>query len=170
MTYWIAQFFGVLVAVGAVCAMQLKNKKYIMWLSGAVNIFASINIMLLEGFNSGVIINWVATVQLVVSLYHDRKGTDLSVAEKIVFLAAYIGCGLLGFHRALDLLPIIAVIFYMIAFLQKDEQKLRIFMLGNAATWTVYHGLIGSVAMVAQIANGCSAIVALYRYYNQKKE
>ena len=170
MIYYIAQVLGIFVTIGAIISMQLKNKKHILPVSALINILAALNILLLDQFGSGVIINCVAVIQVIVSLWHDRKGTEPSKAEKAVFLVVYIACGLIGFRTWLDILPIVAVVFYMFAVFQKDEQKLRVFMIGNGVSWTIYHGAIGSTAIFAQIANVISALIALYRYRNQKNK
>ena len=167
MLYWIAQFFGILIFIGSVVGMQLKNKRHIILVSAVVNILSALNILFLDQFGSGVIINLIAVLQVILALYHDRKGTEPSRAEKIVFLIVYIVCGLISFRQGLDILPIVAVIFYMAAIFQKEEQRLRMYMLGNAAAWTIYHGIIGSTAVIGQIANGCSAMIALWRYYKK---
>ena len=169
MVYYIAQFAGILVTVGAIVSMQLKQKKHIMPLHIMMNVCGALNILLLDKFGTGVVINLVAVIQVLLSMWHDRKNTEPSKKEIAAFFVAYMACGLISFHSWLDILPIIAVIFYLFAVFQKDEQRLRCFMLGNGVSWLIYHGVLGSTVVFAQIASIASALVGLYRYRKQKK-
>ena len=169
MVYYIAQFAGILVTVGAIVSMQLKQKKHILPLHIMMNVCGALNILLLDKFGTGVVINLVAVVQVLLSMWHDRQNTEPSKKEIAAFFVAYMACGLISFHSWLDILPIIAVIFYLFAVFQKDEQRLRCFMLGNGVSWLIYHGVLGSTVVFAQIASIASALVGLYRYRKQKK-
>lgn len=164
MVYYIGQALGIIVTVGAVLTLQLKKKNQILTVSAVVNILAALNILLLDEFSSGVIINFVAVLQILLSFWHERKGTEVPLAEKIVFLLLYIGGGAIGFEKWIDLLSIVAAVFYMLAMLQKKEQHIRLLLLANMVTWTVYHSVLGSTAVFAQLAGIISSLIALYRY------
>ena len=164
MVNYIAQFFGILVTAGVIINQQLKKKKQMLILSVFVNIFSAINILLLDGFNSGVIVCLVAVLQLLVSIWHEFKGTQSGTVEKIIFLILYLGGGIIGINNPIDLLSTFAALFYMLAVFQKKEQHIRMFLLVNLSTWTVYHTIIGSTAVFAQIAGIISSLIALYRY------
>ena len=164
MGYYLGQICGVLVTVGAGVSMQMKKKQHIVLISAVVNILAALNILLLDQFGTGVIINLVATAQVFLSLWHDKRGTEPSKAEGILFLAVYILCGLVSFKGWLDILPIVAVVFYMFAIFQKEPQKLRVLMLGNAVSWMIYHGVLRSTAIFAMFVNIGSTLISLYRY------
>lgn len=168
MQYYIGQFLGLVVTAGAILTLQLKNKKQMLTVSAIVNVLAALNILLLDKFNSGVIICLVAVLQIIDSLWHEKKNTEVSLAEKIVFFVLYVVGGLLGFEKGLDVLSIIAAVFYMLAMIQKKEQNIRLFLLANMATWTVYHLILGSTAALAQIAGIISSLIALYRYRKSK--
>ncbi len=165
--YYVGQALGVIVTVGAILTLQLKNKKQMLLVSAVVNILAALNILLLDSFSSGVIINLVAVVQIVLSLWHDKKETDVTLIEKIVFLALYVIGGAMGFKAPVDILSIVAAVFYMLAMLQKKEQRIRLFLMGNMISWTVYHAVLGSTAIFAQIAGIISSLIALFRYRNK---
>lgn len=164
MTYYIAQFLGIVVTAGAILTLQLKNKKHMLVVSAVVNVLAALNILLLDTFSSGVIINIIAVLQILVSLLHEHKTTDVTLPEKIIFLVLYVIGGALGFKAWIDILSIVAAVLYMLAMFQKKEQHIRLFLLGNMATWTVYHLVLGSTAALAQIAGIISSLIALYRY------
>ena len=100
-------------------------------------------------------------------LWHEFRKTEPSLAEKIIFLVLYVVGGAMGYHVPLDLLSITAAVFYMLAVFQKKEQNIRLFLLGNMATWTVYHAILGSTAIFAQLAGIVSSVIALIRYRKQ---
>jgi hypothetical protein len=169
MSYYIAQFLGSLVTVGVIATLQIKNKVPMQIVSIAVNALSAANILLLNGFNSGVIVCSVAVFQLIVSIFHETKHTNVSLAEKIIFLILYAAGGLLGVKAPIDLLSVFAALFYMLAVFQKKEQRIRLMLLANLSTWTVYYAIIGSTAIFAQIAGIISSLIALYRYRNSNK-
>ena len=164
MTYYIGQVLGILVTIGAIVNLQLKEKKHMFVLSIVVNILSSLNILLLGEWSSGVIICAVAVIQILFSIWHDKKGTEAKLPEKILFLVLYVGGGLLGYKTPIDILSIVAAVFYMIAMFQKKEQNIRAFLLANMSCWTVYHFVLGSTAIFAQIAGIISSLIAMYRY------
>ncbi|MBO5934116.1 MAG: YgjV family protein [Clostridia bacterium] len=165
--YYIGQIVGILVTIGAIVNLQLKKKQHMYILSIIVNILSALNILLLDGFSSGVIICLVADIQIVLAILHDKKQTEVHLAEKIIFFVLYVAGGLLGFKTWIDVLTIIAAALYMFAMFQKKEQHIRLFLMGNMATWTVYHAILGSTAIFAQIAGIISSVVALVRYRKQ---
>ncbi len=164
MTYYIGQALGVIVTIGAIVTLQLKNKKQMLLVSAGVNILAAFNILLLDSFSSGVIINLVAVLQIVLSLWHEKKNTDVTLPEKIIFLVLYVTGGALGFKSAIDILSIVAAVFYMLAMFQKKEQRIRLFLMGNMLSWTIYHAVLRSTAIFAQLAGIASSVIALIRY------
>lgn len=164
MSYWIAQIFGVLVTIGVIITLQMKKKKQMLIVSVIVNALSAANILLLDGFNSGVIVCCVAVFQLLFSIWHEFKQTEVGLAEKIVFLILYVGGGVIGIKTPLDILSTVAALFYMLAVFQKKEQNIRLMLLINLSTWTVYHGILGSTAVFAQIAGIISSLIALFRY------
>lgn len=170
MSYYIAQFFGILVTAGVIITHQLKRKKQMLIVSVFVNILSAANILLLDGFNSGVIVCTVAVFQLLVSIWHEIKDTESGTAEKIIFLILYVAGGVIGIRNPIDLLSTFAALFYMLAVFQKKEQRIRMMLLVNLSTWTVYHAILGSTAVFAQIAGIISSLIALYRYRNKEKK
>lgn len=169
MEYYTAQIFGLLVTAGVIMTLQLKRKKQMLVVSVIVNALSAANILLLDSFNSGVIVCCVAVFQLLLSIWHEAKNTDANLAEKITFLALYVIGGILGYESPIDLLSTVAAVFYMLAVFQKKEQHIRLMLLINLSTWTVYHAILGSTAVFAQIAGIISSLIALYRYRNTNK-
>lgn len=169
MNYYIAQFLGVLVTIGVIATQQMKKRKQMLIVSLAVNALSAANILLLDSFNSGVIVCCVAVVQLLVSIWHEIKNTEIKLPEKIFFLVLYVAGGMLGVKVPLDLLSVFAALFYMLAVFQKKEQNIRLMLLVNLTTWTVYYSIIGSTAVFAQVAGIISSLIALCRYRKGEK-
>ena len=169
MKYYIAQILGILVTVGVIITLQMKKKKQMLVVSVFVNAFSAANILLLDGFNSGVVVCSVAVLQLFVSLWHEYKKTEAGLAEKIIFLILYVLGGVIGYASPIDLMSTVAAVFYMLAVFQKKEQNIRIMLLINLSIWTVYHTILGSTAVFAQIAGMISSLIALYRYRSTNK-
>ena len=159
-----------LVTIGVIITLQLKNKKQMLTVSVFVNILSAANILLLDELNSGVIVCCVAVIQLLFSLWHEKSKTDVSLAEKIIFMILYVAGGALGIANPIDLLSIAAAFFYMLAVFQKKEQHIRLFLLINLSTWTIYHTILGSTAVFAQVAGIISSLIALYRYRKSDKK
>ena len=164
MNYYIGQVIGLFVTAVVIITLQLKKKKQMLIASIISNILSAANILLLGSFNSGVIVCCVAVFQLILSLWHEHKKTDVTIIEKVIFLILYVTGGAIGFVTWIDLLCIVAAVFYMLAMLQKKEQHIRLFLLANLSTWIIYHGILGSTAIFAQIAGFISSVIALYRF------
>ncbi len=164
MAYYIGQILGILVTIGVIVTLQLKKKKQMLVVSVFVNAMSAANILLLDEFNSGVVVCGVAVLQLLVSIFHEFKGTQPSLIEQIFFLALYVAGGVWGYSAPIDLLSTAAAVFYMLAVFQKKEQNIRIMLLVNLSLWTVYHAILGSTAVFAQVAGIISSLIALYRY------
>lgn len=165
--YYLGQFFGILVTIGVIVNLQLKNKKHMVILSIAINLLSSLNVLCLSGFTSGMIICAVAVLQLIFQLWHDYKGTETKVPEMIFFTVLYVGGGIIGFEKWIDILAIIAAVLYMTAMFQKKEQRIRVILLANLSTWTIYHAILGSTSFFAQVAGIISSVIALVRYRKQ---
>ena len=169
MGYYIGQILGFFIVAGVILTQQLKKRKQMLAVSVVVNLMTAANILLLESFNSGVIVCCVAVLQLFVSLWHEAKNTQSSTVEKIIFMVLYVAGGAIGVKAPIDLLSIFAAVFYMLAVFQKKEQNIRLMLLANLSIWTVYYAIIGSTAILAQIAGIVSSLIALYRYRNKEK-
>lgn len=169
MNYYIGQVLGLFVTAVVILTLQLKKKKQMLIASVVSNILSAANILLLGSFNSGVIVCCVAVFQLILSLWHEHKKTDVTIIEKIIFLILYVTGGAIGFATWIDLLCIVAAVFYMLAMLQKKEQHIRLFLLANLSTWIIYHSILGSTAVFAQIAGFISSLIALYRFRKSNK-
>jgi len=171
MLYYIAQAFGILATLCCFAMPLFKRKWQMLLVNVASNLFFILNLLLL-GANEGslflnstaMIVNLVSLVQVLISYYHVQKQTAVTKAENIIFLLLYVGMGFIGFHRALDLLPIIASVFNMLAVFQKDEQKTRYLVLFNASIFCTYYIIIGSTSLLAELMAVITTVIALVKY------
>lgn len=168
--YIAGQIVGVFVTIMVIVIQQLKSRKQILWASVFVNMLGALNVLLLDGFGSGVTVNFVAIAQILVALWHERRNTAEALPEKIIFLILYVGVGVISYTSPLDILAILAAVFYMVAMLQKKEQNIRLCLLANMTSWTIYHGILRSTGIFAQLAGIVSAVIALYRYRQRGKK
>lgn len=169
--YLIAQAFGIFATLCCFAMPLFKKKWQMLLVNVASNLFFILNLLFL-GAHSGdwfgnataMIVNLVSLVQVLISYRHVQKGTPVTTAENLVFLALYVGMGFIGFNRALDFLPIIASVFNMLAVFQKDEQKTRILVLCNASIFCTYYIIIGSTSLLAELMAVVTTVIALVKY------
>lgn len=164
MNYYIGQAFGL---ISTFCCLigPLWKKKWQMLVSSAIaNIAASLNLVFLGEYGSAIILNLIATVQVFISLWHVQKDKPVTLAENIVFTIAYIVCGLIGFRKFIDVLPIVGVLVFMLMSFQRDEQKSRTLMLINAVIFFAYYLIVGSTVVFAEIFGIVSSVIGLIKY------
>ena len=169
--YLIAQAFGIFATVCCFAMPLFKKKWQMLLVNVGGNLFFILNLLLL-GIHDGdlranataMIVNLVSLAQVLLSYHHVKKGTPVTTAENIVFLVLYVGLGFVGFHRALDLLPIVASVFNMLAVFQKNEQKTRLLVLCNASIFCLYYIIIGSTSLLAELLAVITALIGLIRY------
>lgn len=170
MRYYVGQALGLLITVGVVLSLQMKKKGQILTVSLMANLLSAGNVLLLDGFNSAVLVNVLACLQILVTFWHEKKQLAMPVWEKLAFFGLYMALCVWGYHKPLDLLSFVAATFYMLSVFQKKEQHIRLFLLGNMTTWAVYHLILGSTALLAQLAGITSSVIALIRYRKDKKD
>ena len=164
MMYILGQILGVIASVCCLILPLFKKKWQMLVMNGLANTLFALNIILIGQFGSAVILNIVAVIQVVLSLWHLQKGKPITRAENILFFVLYVGGGFLGFRRALDLLPIVGAVFNMLATFQRDEQKTRVLTLINASIYFVYFAIIGSSSILAEICVITTAVIAMVKY------
>lgn len=168
MTYIIAQILGFVVTVLNIAGYQFKKKWHILANSALANFVCAANYFLLGGALSATAICIVGGAQSVLSAHHAYKCTLAKIPEKIIFLCAYLACGIWQYNSYIDLLPALGSLFFMVAAFQKDAQKLRIYLLFNAMLWLAYSLIIGSTAVFAYILALVSNVIGLYRFRKKK--
>lgn len=172
LTYLIAQAFGIFATISCFIMPLFKKKWQMLLVNVAGNLFFILNLLLLGLHETGdlfanataMIVNVVSLVQVLISYWHVKNGTPVTTVENILFLFLYVGMGFMGFNRALDLLPIIASVFNMLAVFQKDEQKTRYLILFNASIFCLYYIIIGSTSLLAELLAVVTTVIALIKY------
>ena len=169
--YIIAQAFGIFATLCCFAMPLFKKKWQMLMINIGGNLFFILNLLLL-GLHEGdlfanataMIVNVVSLVQVLISYWHVKKETPVTMAENIIFLLLYVGMGFIGFQRALDFLPIIASVFNMLAVFQKDEQKTRYLVLCNASIFCAYYIILGSTSMLAELLAVVTTVIGLVKY------
>lgn len=171
MIYYIAQGFGIVATLCCFLMPLFKQKWQMLLVNAAGNLFFILNLLLLGAHEgelfinaTAMIVNAVSLVQVLLSYYHVQKQKPVTIGENILFLALYVGLGFVGFSRALDLLPILASVFNMLAAFQRDEQKTRFLVLGNASIFCAYYIVIGSTSLLAELLAVVTTVTALIKY------
>ena len=170
MSYYIAQALGLLSVLCCILQPQMKKKWQMLAVNIAINTIAVINILVLDGFGSGMMVCAVGVLQAAVMLAHVLRGGTVSKTESIIFLLLYVGGGLIGLHRLLDALPFAAALFNMFATFQRSEQRTRVLLFINAAIFAVYYGLIGSTALLGVLCTMASSTMAIWRNRDKNKK
>lgn len=168
MTYYIGQAMGLLSTACCLLMPLLKKKRQMLWANALNNALVIFNILLLDGFSSAIMVCAVAVVQSLVTIARFSRHTKVTRLENILFLVLYVTCGLLGYRTMVDALPIVGAVFNMLATFQRDEQRTRILLLINAATFAVYYVIIGSTALLAVLCTMVSSLLGLWRYRRKK--
>ena len=164
MTYYIGQVFGLLTTACCLLMPVLKHKKHMLWLNATNNFCAVLNVLLISGWGSAITVCAVAVLQSFVALWHLERDTRVSKGENLLFVFLFLGCGVLGYRRPIDVLPIVGAQFNMLSTFQRDEQRTRWLLLANASIFTVYYAIIGSTATLSCVCAIVSTVAGLLRY------
>jgi len=169
MAYYIGQALGLVATACCFVTPLLKKKWQMLVLTASANLLFALNMLLIGEIGSAIIIYALAVVQALVSLWHVLRDKPVAAVETVVFLLASIGCGAIGFRRALDLLPIGGAVFNMLATFQRDEQKTRVLILFNAICFFVFCFAVRSTSMFAELLAMITTIIAMVKYRKQKQ-
>jgi len=164
MRYYLGQGCGLIGTVFNLVLPLLKKKWQMLLAIGLINVFFALNLLLIGELGSGIIMNCVAILQTVVSWRHLKRDVPVTKAENVMFLALYVGLGLLGVRKGVDLLPIVAAVFNMLATFQPDEQKTRFLLLINTGIYCTYYALVGAAAMIAEFLSLIATLIGLIKY------
>lgn len=163
MVYYIGQALGVVSAVCSLILPMLKKKSQMLVMTMFTNGLVALNLVMIGEFGSAVLIHSLAVVQAVVSLRHVRRESAVTRLETGVFFVLYVACGLLGYHRLIDLLPIVGSLFNMAATFQKDVQKTRVLLLLNVTPFLIYYLIVGSTSALMVSCTIVTTLIAMIR-------
>lgn len=166
--YVAAQIFGIAATICCLILPLFKHKWQMLVTAIAANTFFVLNIFLLEGLTTAAILNTVATGQAILALWYNGHDKPVTMVENTIFLVIYIALGIMGFRRAIDVLPLVATVLNMFTTFQRDERKSRYLILSTATIYTIYFAIIGSTSIFAEISAIVTTLIAMYRYRNKK--
>ena len=144
--------------------------------TAAVNGLNALNFTLIGELGSSVFLCLVAVVQSFVSVWHEKRKTEVSNLETILFFLLYVGFGFYGMMLSegfrweingkllLELLPIIGALMLMLSVFAKGEQKTRFFLLLNGTAWLAYTAAVRATAFFTCVAAIVSALIAMVKY------
>lgn len=174
--YLLGQCCGIIGTMITIVQPQFKKKEQISICCILVNTMSALNFALIGQTGSAVFLCLVAIVQAMVSIWHERRDTEISSLETILFFILYVGFGFYGMiasegfvwaingRNLLELLPIIGALMLMLSVFARGEQRTRLFLLLNGAAWAVYTASIGATAFFTAVAAMLSSIIALWKY------
>ena len=167
---YVAQFFGVLVIISNVIAMQMKKKKQIIICYVLANLFSSINFYLLNSY-SGAIICLFAIFQTFINNYFEKNEKDVPKVLIVLYIIISILLGSITFNNYIDIMPIVCSILYTIIILQKKEANIRKIALINIIIWVVYDILCRAYPLaISDLITTASTIIGIYRFDIKKNK
>ena len=168
MAYYLGQGLGIIATICCILIPLFKKKWQMSLCTGLANVFLALNLVFIGQIGSAVIVNSLLVIQAALSIWHIRKDTPVSTTENILFLASFVGLGLIGFRSILDLLPIAGAVFSMLSIFQPNEQRTRLLLFFNAICFFSYYVVIGSTSMLAELFTIISSAVGMIRYRARK--
>ncbi len=165
----VAQIFGVLIIISNVIAMQMKNKKQILFWYILANMFSVINYVLLKG-DSGAIICFFAIIQTVINNIFEKRGKKIPTNIVSLFIGISIILGAVTYKSQIDILPIVCSILYTLIIIQDKEKNIRKLALANIIIWISY-GIIckAYTASISDLITAVSTLIGIYRFDIKKK-
>ena len=168
----IGQICGVFVFVGCVLCTQMPKRWQMLLVLGFTNLFSTPNQLLVgAGLTAGLLCS-VATVNCFLNAYKAKKGLTEHLWEKILFAVLYFAAWGVGFVASfkngtpiyMDLMTLVATIFFLGQVFLPGEREMRLCTLGNSCMYFLYDSLNLNIAAVAKLFAMVSAIIALIRY------
>lgn len=165
-----AQFFGILVIISNILAMQMKKKKQILFLFILANLFSSINFILLKSY-TGAIICAFAILQNFINDAFERRGIELPGKVIFTYILISVILGALTYNSLVDVIPVICSVLYTITIIQAKESNIRKLSLINILLWVIYDLVyFAYAAAISDIITTISTFIGMYRFdYKHKK-
>lgn len=165
----VAQFFGILVIIANVLAMQMKNKKQIVFMFILANLFSAINFILLKSY-SGAIICFFAIIQTFINKIFENKERSVPKIIILIYIIISIILGTITFNSFVDIFPIICSILYTITIIQNKEKNIRRISLVNIILWIIYDIVCKAyTAAISDIFMLISTLIGIYRLDYREK-
>jgi hypothetical protein len=150
----------VAIAIGFdLMSFQFKDRKKIVTCLFFAGILISSHFMLLEQWTAASLMA-IATVRYLVSVF--------STSEKLkyLFCSASIISSVITYSGLISVISCLGSIFQTIAAFNKDDRRLREFMIIGTAFWLLHNYLIGSpTAVIMEVLFISSNLFGYYRFY-----
>lgn len=164
MEFYIAQAISILTLVVGIAMMQFKKMKWVLIGQIVANLLTASTYLLLGGFTGAYICLW-AVVQALVMAYFDYKKKRPHWLLTLIFVLGYVGCSLLNFASAIDILAVLAAVCAAMSIAQQKSADSRRWYVWNPPLWMVYdvstraygnlimHGILLVSTLLAMIRN-----------------
>lgn len=172
----VGQIIGILVIIGCVLNAQFPKRWQMLLCQVFLNAFAGLNIVLMDQGLTASIPCALGAVHCTVNLIRDIKKKPAPLSETIIFCSLYpVVWGISfaisvfgGTASPLDLLTLAATACFVAMVLVPNEQLMRVFAIGNALAYAIYHIIGGNLMLFAYVFTIISGTIALLRYHFKK--
>ena len=174
----VGQILGLIVIIGCILNAQLPKRWHMLLGQVFLNILSATNMFLLDQGLAACLPCFVASAHCMANVIRDRKNKPAPLWETIFFCSLYPIAWGIGFSISisngtaspLHLIPLLALAFFILSVLAKNEQLMRLYTLGNSAVYVVYDLIFPNVAVFAFIFTIISLLIALVRYRKKNDE
>lgn len=168
MSEFIIQGIGVAAIAFGILSLQLPKRRGILLFQMTANALWVVHFGLLSAF-TGAIMNLIGVIRVAAFFHWDGERRPIGVL--IGILALIIIGGLVTWQGLISLLPMVGFIVATLGLWQRDEQRIRWFMLAAVPFWISYNALSGSQAGIAnETLVAISSAIALARYRRDKNK
>jgi hypothetical protein len=145
------------------CAMQLKNKNYILAALSVSCFFNGFHYLLLEQPTAGYIFLFSSIRFLISIKWKSQWISVLSLSISLVItIFTYIGF--------LSILGFLATVFVTVGSFSKNDKFLRLMMVAGGSLWLLHNFILWTpVGILVETIFVSSSFIGYYRYYVMKK-
>lgn len=163
LTFLASQIFAFLAIITDFLSFQFKERKHILLILTLSCVFITIHYFLLGEINAGILLTISALSFLVSSFSHDKRWM-------YVFFILYLLPVTLNYTSWHDLLLFFALYIILIGKFQKNDKRIRLFIMGATLLTITYNILIFTpMGVLLEVLFLSSNILGFYRHYLRKK-
>lgn len=165
----LAQISSFISMIVNIIAVQLKTKKQMLLTIIVANLFFVISYLLLGAY-AGALIYGILDIEIIINMLLENKGKRTPKSLIVVYIIISIIIGIFTFNNVIDILPIIAAIFFIFTFRCRKEKYVRFLILENLISWIVYDFFVSAyLAVISDVFIAVSTIIAIIRYDIRKE-
>lgn len=165
----LAQISSFISMVVNMIAVQLKTKRQMLITIIIANLFFVINYLLLEAY-AGALIYGILDIEIIINMLLENNGKRTPESLIVIYIIISIIIGVFTFNNIIDILPIIAAIFFIFTFRRTKEKYVRFLILENLISWIVYDFFVSAyLAVVSDMFIAFSTVIAIIRYDIRKE-